>query len=455
MHKIYDKLPPGRWPIIVKNLAYVEDICSLAMVNKYMYQMVGKDFKKECYENAIFRLELETWAYAFKQVPHRVIKPQYIGDDRSPSEISCCPFTGTIAIAVPLFHVILTHIDFTQDKFEFLDFTKYEQIRKIQLINRSKQLLLYTDITVVVYDMMTRETVQVYVYHAEESYNCGTVFQQNKLIDYHNQADFAVNCKDYREPIRIGNPYDYRRYMGYVNKKDEFVVMDVQTGIPRELCQLDEDSEGFWILDSIGYVVHSGKNFEIYSLETYEKVFEYEYSDDDTYEPLQFLSQDLIDHSNHERFLTYNNVKNIWVWANKKEKNSEETDYPLIKHFFEPFPLMRLYDYGDELVYLLNLNGSSFIKLFKRQCLQPPLCSIEKFIGIELMVDVTNIENIEPEEAVEKKARNKFMARLDVIKFIHDNMFDRQSPELPQPPQNRITRPPFREIKLKRPFVRR
>ncbi|CAD5207459.1 unnamed protein product [Bursaphelenchus okinawaensis] len=400
--------------------------------------------------------------------PHRVFKSQNIPEDNSPSDISCCPFTGTIVIFVPLFHVILTHIDFAQEKFEFLDFSKYRDIQKLQLINRSKQLLLYTDKTVVLYDMMTYETIRVYIPLPQEHYNYGTLWLHGKLIDYHNQVDFDVNCKNYRKPIRIGNPYDYRRYMGYANEKDEFVVMDVHTGIPTELFKLRDDTKGFFILDSIGYVVHCGKNFEIYSLETYDKVFEY--SDNDIHKHIKFLSQDLVDYLNNKRFLTYNNVKNIWVWANKKEKNSEETDYPLIKHFFKPFPLMRLYDYGDEVVYLLNLYDTKVLKPFR---IQPEpddpyvkgFRSLEVFIGICMMVDVNDLENVEPEEPVESKAKKLFLAR---VQWLEDSHFSRQRegrrpywairhrtpplpnpepPPPPPPPQDQERRIPFRELK--------
>ncbi|CAD5230823.1 unnamed protein product [Bursaphelenchus okinawaensis] len=61
------KFCPDIWFRVKEHLSIMEDICSLATVNKYFYKMVHMDFKQLCYDHVVYRTEGETWAYAFSE----------------------------------------------------------------------------------------------------------------------------------------------------------------------------------------------------------------------------------------------------------------------------------------------------------------------------------------------------------------------------------------------------
>ncbi|CAD5217485.1 unnamed protein product [Bursaphelenchus okinawaensis] len=101
----------------------MEDICSLAMVNKCFYKLVNLDFKKLCYHHVVYRLKDETWAYAFSKFGDR---SYYISGAGFYHEHSvCCPFTGKMAITLKNGYVILNNIDFCLKQFTIVDFTLY------------------------------------------------------------------------------------------------------------------------------------------------------------------------------------------------------------------------------------------------------------------------------------------------------------------------------------------
>uniref|UniRef100_A0A1I7RZV6 Uncharacterized protein n=1 Tax=Bursaphelenchus xylophilus TaxID=6326 RepID=A0A1I7RZV6_BURXY len=56
------KLNKDIWMRILNNMNDFYGTCQLALSHKFLYKMVGIDFKKLCLDNKLFRLPGESWS---------------------------------------------------------------------------------------------------------------------------------------------------------------------------------------------------------------------------------------------------------------------------------------------------------------------------------------------------------------------------------------------------------
>ncbi|CAD5227460.1 unnamed protein product [Bursaphelenchus okinawaensis] len=90
---------------------YIENIDTMASLDKTVYKCINRDFKEMCYRDGIYRFNQETWATAFSLTQYRAF---YSFE----SSVFNCPYTGKVVFYLKPHHVILSHIDFSHLKFE-------------------------------------------------------------------------------------------------------------------------------------------------------------------------------------------------------------------------------------------------------------------------------------------------------------------------------------------------
>ncbi|CAD5230735.1 unnamed protein product [Bursaphelenchus okinawaensis] len=156
MRTFAGQLPPESWHKVVNHMTSMNDMCSLAVVNKYFYKMVNTDFKQLCYDHIIYRLENECWAYALSQFESRAYNVMPDDFEMYRQNAVCCPFTGKMALKLENGYVVLSNIYFGLKQFTLLDFTPYtDTITRVNMINRGQQLLVRTPTVVLIYDLHT------------------------------------------------------------------------------------------------------------------------------------------------------------------------------------------------------------------------------------------------------------------------------------------------------------
>ncbi|CAD5224268.1 unnamed protein product [Bursaphelenchus okinawaensis] len=215
---------PEFWQRMLRYTNQMEDMCSFAQISRYFYRVTNIDFQKLCYKNIICRFEGETWATAFSKARYRTIRS---GTNHISQNSISCPHTGFMALVLQQKQVLLTHIDFGNKVFELLDFSEYAgQLVNVQLINKSTQLLLDMQIT------------------------------NGTLVDLLNQKEYEVETIKLPEDvhIRTADVFGYRKYVGFVNPRREFVVIHNETGKMDIIFQSQFSGHDIWLFDDIEHV---------------------------------------------------------------------------------------------------------------------------------------------------------------------------------------------------------
>ncbi|CAD5225875.1 unnamed protein product [Bursaphelenchus okinawaensis] len=208
MNLVYCRIYPDFWQRMLQYTDQMEDICSFAQISRYFYRVTNIDFQKLCYRNMICRFEDETWATAFSQAWYRTTS-EYAG-----------------------------------------------RLVNVQLINKSTQLLLDMQITYIVYDLRNKCVVNVYYALPKQRYSTFTLYYSNgTLVDLLNQKEYKVETiKLQFLQIHSADVFGYRRYVGFVNPRREFVVIDNETGKMNIIFQTQSSFYDIWLFDDIGHV---------------------------------------------------------------------------------------------------------------------------------------------------------------------------------------------------------
>ncbi|CAD5227968.1 unnamed protein product [Bursaphelenchus okinawaensis] len=214
----------------------VEDKCSFAQINKYCYRLAvlttNMDFKSLCYRSSVCRYDGETWAEAFLNAPSRPMEQTYKAEfgKMFVKDSKCCPYTGTLRVILNSKQILLTNIDFGK-KLHDLSFTLY--------------------------------------------YRDGT------LVDLYNQKEYQVEATKtvgvHKVHICNADLYGHRRYVGYVNNRKEFVLINNDTGeakvifAPVRLFYCDNKIK---IVDNMELVSYRDQMVQVCNIVTKECVFE-------------------------------------------------------------------------------------------------------------------------------------------------------------------------------------
>ncbi|CAD5230741.1 unnamed protein product [Bursaphelenchus okinawaensis] len=213
----------------------MEDVCSLAMVSKYFYKQVDKDFKRLCYNHVVYRLKGETWAYAFLNFGARaynsVCNNKNVYDDNA----LCCPFTGKIAIYLRRGYVLMTNIDFGLNEFTILDFTSYTtHIMFVSIVNKGEELLVRARYIVVVYNLHASKVTHVLTGERSLEFY---MLQAGGIVDYYTKKEFRINAAISFFEIHYINRYDKVKYIVVRTTNDQLVVIDNVTDERQVICR--------------------------------------------------------------------------------------------------------------------------------------------------------------------------------------------------------------------------
>ncbi|CAD5220288.1 unnamed protein product [Bursaphelenchus okinawaensis] len=237
MKFFFHHLLPEIWENVIEHVTIMEDICSLAVVNKYFYKLVKTDFRQLCYYHAVYRLKGETWAYAFINFGNRAYNAVCGNKIYYLDHAICCPFTGRFAITL-LFNygcVLPTNIDFSLNQFSVLDFRSYTtQITYLNMINRGKELLVRSPYVTLVYDLSSMKVTHILTHNALNQYYA---IQTGRVVDCYTKKEFQVDVKNSLFEIFYINSYGKCKYVGVHTIDDKLVVIDSETGEKHEVCE--------------------------------------------------------------------------------------------------------------------------------------------------------------------------------------------------------------------------
>ncbi|CAD5230739.1 unnamed protein product [Bursaphelenchus okinawaensis] len=311
-----EQLPPESWDRVVYHMTSMDDMCSLAVVNKYFYKIVNTDFKQLCYDHIVYRLENECWAYALSQFGSRAYIALFSNVHMFWQHAVCCPFTGKVALKLENGYVVLSNIDFGLKQFTLLDFTPYtDTITRVNMINRGQQLLVYTPTVVLIYDLRTMKVTS----HYELGYNYGyqIIRQSGTVLDLYTEKEFEIDARHPNGNIHYINRYDTPKYLAVQTTDKKLVIINKETGERQQVCEWTQDMNVYVISENNSIVVKGGIDYRIlaenfgclvYSIT--RRKFVFDRSDDRLW--YLFTSNTLF-HRMTKTFLVYNKQIDEWV----------------------------------------------------------------------------------------------------------------------------------------------
>ncbi|CAD5225087.1 unnamed protein product [Bursaphelenchus okinawaensis] len=185
-----EDLPEKVWQIILAKMVNIDSLAALAATNKTFYKRINRDFKSMCYSDGIYRLVGETWATAFSLTAHRAF------------DLLCgvtCPHSGTFAFYLRPHYVVLSHIDFSNFKFELLDFK--DQLRapimKVSVINKGKRLIIHcqnsiNDQFAYLYDIETKQILRSFETTDVQFKDYTQLLDNNIVYDPYSNKEFEI-----------------------------------------------------------------------------------------------------------------------------------------------------------------------------------------------------------------------------------------------------------------------
>ncbi|CAD5228928.1 unnamed protein product [Bursaphelenchus okinawaensis] len=238
------------------------------------------DFRSLCYKNVVYRLNGETWAKAFLCTNQRTLAmAEWRSEEKFSRFITCCPYTGTLAMVLKYNKLLITKLDFGQKIFKCVN-SFHERIHgdlhKVQLINKATQMIVQTNTSFIVYDLMDDRIAKVYERINLHSYNANTLcYNDGTLVDLCNQKEYKVQLSFPVTFILNIDLYGYIKYIGYWNDQKEFVLIENATGQHYVLFSSNSlyETSSIRVFSCLNQVMMQGDNTRIYKIKTGDCVF--------------------------------------------------------------------------------------------------------------------------------------------------------------------------------------
>ncbi|CAD5224632.1 unnamed protein product [Bursaphelenchus okinawaensis] len=288
MKAFIKNLPNEVWESIFSLLDGIDSLAALASTHKKFYKMLNRDFKTMCFCDGIYRFKGETWATAFSLAGNRAF-------DLSDFHVMSCPNSGMLAFYMDNSYLILTHIDFSQLRFELIYFSKYFDgyIYQFLLINRGKRIIINClntpeeeaslNQTAYLYDIESKQVLKKFkttdfqIHWYTQLQNKTTVYDpfSNKQFDMPSGMEYFYT--------RYEDKFSEHRYVGLLARVEEQLYLkDMKTDELIKFCKLTASGFGHCIFEKAGLLFIRNKanekygynNMEFYDLKTKTKLYE-------------------------------------------------------------------------------------------------------------------------------------------------------------------------------------